>query len=52
MTRRHLARRGIPVAIEAPVQLALGLRWQQPIERIERTTPDPEPVVARVRRAA
>ena len=44
MTRRraHLARRTIPVAVAAPVQLPLALAWEQPIDRAALTR-DPEP---------
>lgn len=49
----NLARRTIPVAIPAPTQLVLGLRWEQPIDRVHAAR-DPEPAtpVIKVRRAA
>ncbi len=42
MTRRRVARRTIPVAVAAPVQLPLSLRWDQPLDHV-RATPEPEP---------
>ena len=52
MTRRRaIARRSIPVAEQAPVQLPLALRWDQPIEHLHAAPqPGPAPVVA-LRRA-
>lgn len=48
-----LARRSIPVVQHAPTQLVLGLRWDNPIDRIH-AMPAPEPVapVLLIRRKA
>ena len=57
MARRKVARRTIPVAVPAPVQLPLSLLWADPIDRHADgpEQPGPEamraPVVA-LRRAA
>lgn len=46
----NLARRTIPVAVHVPTQMPLGLRWDQPIERVHQV-PEPEPVPVAIRRA-
>lgn len=54
MTRSTLARRRIPVAIDVPCQLNLGLVYASPItHRRHRATRHPAPVMAQaVRKAA
>lgn len=54
MTRTpRLARRTIPVAVDSPTQLVLGLRWEQPIDRVH-MAPEPTPIapVVALRRVA
>lgn len=48
--RGAIARRSIPVADQAPIQLPLALRWDSPIERVHQV-PEPEPVPVAIRRA-
>jgi hypothetical protein len=52
----NMARRSIPVAVPAPTQLPLALRWEHPVDRVTmRHEPEPDAptlLVQRMRRAA
>lgn len=50
--RSHLAARGIPVAVAAPVQLPLALAWDNPIDHVHADPQPAPPRLVSIRRAA